>query len=147
MTVADLDAGYQREVAVGDVIRCTAPPNENYPRAEPFSITGRVWMVTEARAFFRCLTPCRSCAPSRRRFGADQPSHSVWRRWTNWEHRRVAADVRASVPGDAAEPSGEAGAEGDSEYLSSSYPDLWGYGLSRERIRAMAEVPTDGTYV
>lgn len=82
---ANLDAGFPREVAVGDVIRYVSPPNKHYPRTEPLSITGRVWLVTESRAFFRCLTSCRHCAPPRRRFTVDRPSHAVHRTWTNWE--------------------------------------------------------------
>lgn len=79
-----LDGGVVRDVAVGDVIRYTVPPNKYYPRTQPKVISGRVWLVTEARVFFRCSPPCRGCTPNRYDIG-DHPSHGAWRTWTNWE--------------------------------------------------------------
>lgn len=50
----------------------------------------------------------------------------------------------APVAKDAAEPPGGTAIVEETKYLSLLFPDLWGYGLTREQLYAMADVPTGG---
>ena len=81
-----------RAVTVGDVI-------VSKPFGGTVAVRGRVFLVTEHVAYFRC-TPrsCPGCRVNRHDISR-QPSHSVWRTWLDWyrEGSDEDGEVRASL--------------------------------------------------
>ena len=94
MSVTVKTAQAPRPVAVGDVI-------VSKPFGGVVAARGRVFLVTEHVAYFRC-TPrsCPGCKPNRHDVGR-QPAHSVWRIWLDWYRENGDGDreVQADLAG------------------------------------------------